>query len=301
MRYTCQINMMARANLIAPGTVFDMFIATGGSKDQWQSTPIGTGDPTSSYESVGYTTLAERGYASWSEEDDNFPKAIASRGVTKETLPIDYPYRDDGRLVWDALHGFIKDMLRLHYRTDSDVASDPHLQAFVQDLMYAYGYADAVGMGFTGHGFSTFDGLCERLTSMLWGAGYQHSAVNYQQYQYFGYVPNMPLAMMKPVPQRGQGPKSMQDLLDYLPDGILAVNQISITYLLSTFEEDQQFLSDVQRAYGPWFQTQEEQQVLERFECALTRIEELVNQRNHHRPVYYQAFLPSRCPISITI
>jgi len=304
MRYTLQINMMARSSLIAPGTVFDMFIATGASQEQWKTTPLYSNSSNASCSSVGYVDLFERAYAQWDVDMGNFAKSIAKRGVEEEDLRIDYPYRDDGMLVWDALHSLVREMLELSYPDDAAVRSDPYLQSLGIEISYALANkvpGAEVKNGMPADAFSSVAKLADTITSALWGSGYQHSAVNYVQYDYFGYVPNMPLAMYKPVPKRGQGPQTMDDILEYLPSYVLAAQQIGVTYLLSTYYEDQVYMDQVDRTYDLWYGDTAEKAVLERYKQNLSKIESIVNERNGKRRVYYQQFLPSKTPISITV
>jgi len=305
MRHTLQINMMARASLIAPGMVFDSIIATGASKEQWERSPLLSNASNASWESVGYVDLIQRSYARWSPEDNHFRKAVHKRGVSIEDLPIDYPYRDDGGLVWDALHEFVCNMLELSYPDDEAVNADSFLHHFAEDISFALqnrqGYNGKTGSRFPTQAFSTRSGLCETISSALWGSGYQHSGVNYGQYDSYGYVPNMPLSMMKPVPARGEGPKTMDEVVDYLPPFFMAALQMDITYVLSTYYSDQVYLGQVERTYGAWYVGKLERDILTRYQEKLDNIEQIVTERNKIRKVYYPMYLPSKCPISITV
>jgi len=305
MRHTLQINMMARASLIAPGMVFDSIIASGASKEQWERSPLLSNASNGSWDGVGYVDLIQRSYARWSPEDNHFREAVNKRGVSIENLPIDYPYRDDGGLIWDALHEFVCAMLEVAYPDDEAVNSDSFLQHFAEDISFALqhrqGYNGRTGSRFPTKAFSTRSGLCETISSALWGSGYQHSGVNYGQYDSYGYVPNMPLSMMKPVPARGEGPKTMDEVVDYLPPPVMGALQIDITYLLSTYYSDQVYVGQVERTYGAWYVGKLERDILTRYQEKLDKIEQIVTERNKIRKVYYPMYLPSKCPISITV
>ena len=62
------------------------------------------------------------------------PAELRRRGVDDVNLLSDYPYRDDALLVWDAVRGFVSEYLDLYYVTDQDVANDPELQAWLQEI-----------------------------------------------------------------------------------------------------------------------------------------------------------------------
>lgn len=42
------------------------------------------------------------------------PTEIAARGVGENVLPR-YPYRDDGLILWRAIHEFVTDYVTAHY------------------------------------------------------------------------------------------------------------------------------------------------------------------------------------------
>lgn len=37
----------------------------------------------------------------------NLPKDIEQRGMNDRTILPDYPYRDDGTLIWNAIHNYV--------------------------------------------------------------------------------------------------------------------------------------------------------------------------------------------------
>jgi len=302
MWYTVMISMIARSSLINPAGAFDKFFAIGATAEQWSETPLYSNNSNASWQNVGYVELFQRSYKNWSSDLNVFPNAVNNRGVGKEDLPIDYPYRDDGGLMWDALHTFVCDMLKLSYKNDTAVTSDKYLQAFEKDIIFGLAkQSPSDRPPFAKDAFSTVDNLCETVTAAIWGSGYQHSAVNYLQYDYYGYVPNMPLAMMKPVPARGQGPTSMEEVKEYLPGYVNAGQQIEVTYILSTYYTHQVYSDQVARTFSQFNATWQEKAVLDKFKATLSDNERSITAKNKKRRVYYSVYLPSNCPISITV
>ncbi len=45
-----------------------------------------------------------------------------------ELLVDDYPYAQDGLLIWSALEKYFSEYLSLYYKSDADVAGDTELQ-----------------------------------------------------------------------------------------------------------------------------------------------------------------------------
>ena len=73
----------------------------------------------------------------------------------------------------------------------------------------------------------------------------QHAAVNFGQYEYYGFVPNAPTGLRKPPPIR-KGEADYQTLLDTLPDKKTTVKSIAVSHLLSQFSRDEV-------SYGPLY------------------------------------------------
>ncbi|RWW29160.1 hypothetical protein GW17_00006322 [Ensete ventricosum] len=100
----------------------------------------------------------------------------------------DYPYADDGLLLWSAITSYVRSYLQLYY-PDSDpgrIRSDSELQAW---------YHESINVGHGDHRdapwwppLDTSDDLVAFLTTLIWLASAQHAALNFGQYPLGGYV-----------------------------------------------------------------------------------------------------------------
>jgi len=156
------------------------------------------------------------------------PRDFAHRGVAdREALP-EYPYRDDALLVWDAVRRFVERYLRVYYVSDSDVVGDEELAAFCRALV-----SDDEG-GLQGLGaVETTHALVELVTTLIFTASAQHSALNYAQFPFIGFAPNAPAALYGPPPDdstRGQ----LSEWLAMLPPLSAALPQFTLLYQLSS-------------------------------------------------------------------
>ncbi|MEM7594881.1 MAG: lipoxygenase family protein, partial [Cyanobacteria bacterium P01_A01_bin.83] len=66
--------------------------------------------------------------------DSMLPTFFERRRVNDLTKLPDYPYRDDGMLIWDAIHQWVDSYLSIYYQNDQDVIEDTELQQWVQSL-----------------------------------------------------------------------------------------------------------------------------------------------------------------------
>ena len=141
----------------------------------------------------GALQLMKERYDTWSFDDLDFPARLKARGVDDpESLPY-FPYRDDGKLLWDVLGRYVGEYIRNYYESDEDVQEDYELQAWALELSEnVKGIAPAV---------KSIAELQTILHRIIWTAGPQHAAVNFPQIEYFGFVPNYPTAFYAAPPQ----------------------------------------------------------------------------------------------------
>ncbi|MBP9947746.1 MAG: lipoxygenase, partial [Vicinamibacteria bacterium] len=59
--------------------------------------------------------IATEAAASWHFENFKLPNELKSRGVDNADLLPDYPYRDDGLLLWDSIGAFAREYVGLYY------------------------------------------------------------------------------------------------------------------------------------------------------------------------------------------
>jgi arachidonate 15-lipoxygenase len=281
---TLLINAAADATLVAPS----------GTVDKILGPTIG---------SVIKITAAAR--AAWRFNDAIFPRSLELRGVAdRATLP-DYPFRDDGLLVWRALEAWVDAYVGHYYASDTDVVADPELQAFVAQAA-AYDTTDArgrtVGGGVNGLGE---DGPCVRtrsylvqmLTQIIWNGSAQHAAVNFPQADLMSYAGAFPSYVRGPLPDGGAWTDA--DGLAMHPDLETANDLASATILLGAVH-DTKLGHYGRRGLARWFEDKTIRAHLEAFQATLVDIEATIHERNHSRPRYTH-LLPSLIPQSIDI
>ncbi|XP_069741948.1 polyunsaturated fatty acid 5-lipoxygenase isoform X5 [Narcine bancroftii] len=158
VRFTIAINTKAREQLICECGLFDKANGTGGG---------------------GHVRLVQRAMEDLTYRSLCFPQAIMMRGVeSTEKLPY-YYYRDDSLKVWDAVQGFVTEVVNIYYDDDEAVQMDIELQAFVKDV-FVYGLKDNKKTGFP-KSLKTIQKLIEYLTMIIFTTSCQHAAVNFGQ------------------------------------------------------------------------------------------------------------------------
>ena len=254
--------------------------------------------------------LVSQTVQAWRFDDSMLPKELASRGVDDPALLPDYPYRDDARLVWDAIHTWIDRYVRLYYTTPADVLADTELQAWAGEIVAADG-GRVKGFGQSGR-IETIEYLVDAVTHIVFTASAQHAAVNFPQRDIMEYAPAVPLAAYAPPPT-SKAAITASTYLDMLPPLGQAHYQLLLGRLLGSIHYTR--LGDYPTAWG-WnpltklgsifgaepsgLSDERVQPLLQAFQGSLLDVEQTIVERNVSRPSY-EYLLPSQIPQSINI
>ena len=245
----------------------------------------------------GSLEISTNAAKSWSVAE-TFPESILARNVASEESLPHYPYRDDGILIWDAVVGYVSEYVNIYYKSEDDVVKDYELQAWAKNL------ADTSVTG--GHikdmpsQIESVEQLSQLLSVIIFHNSAGHSSINYPQYPYIGFSPNMPLAgygnyreflAKKDTTQEEQ----LTFLLSFAPPQALALGQIDITNSLSIYHYDT--LGD----YAKELTDPLAKHALYCFTQKLTAIEQQIEVRNSQRAVSYNYMLPSEILNSASI
>lgn len=84
--------------------------------------------------SLTYPSMVEvlkRSYGQWKFDAQSLPQMLATRGLQDQagniTIP-NYFYCEDGKKLWEAIHGFVTQVIENFYANDEDVAGDWEVQ-----------------------------------------------------------------------------------------------------------------------------------------------------------------------------
>lgn len=234
--------------------------------------------------------LARRSVLTFDFDASYFPSRLAERGVDARSTLTDFPWRDDGLLVFDALSSWVDEYLRVYYASDADVAGDVELQAWLGEVTAADG-GGLRGMGERG-AIRTRAYLGKVLTQAIFSASALHSAMNFPVMDEMAFVPNSPFASYQDRPTRTDG-WTEADWLAALPPLDQAQRQMDVAWLLGACRYGR--LGDY-----PAFSDARVAPALARFRARLAEVEATIDSRNTQR-VPYIHLKPSRISPSINI
>jgi arachidonate 15-lipoxygenase len=225
--------------------------------------------------------------------DVMFPKTLTSHGVGDSAKLPDYPYRDDGRLIWDAIHTWVSAYLRINYTSDQQVVKDRDLQNWAKELVSDQGgRLKKFGEDPSG-AIKTLDYLIEAVTSVIFTGSAQHAAVNFPQSELMSYAPAFPLALYSPAPTSSE---EQGNFMSMLPSVDRAQSQIEVVGLLGSVYYTQ--LGQYNKGH---FKDPNVKSSLGEFQNRLRDIEIEISKKNSSRLMPYKFLLPSQIPQSINI
>ncbi|GJU80983.1 zinc finger, CCHC-type containing protein [Tanacetum coccineum] len=138
----------------------------------------------------------------------------------------DYPYANDGLLIWSAIQELVQAYVSHFYPNENDVISNTELQSW---------YSEAINVGHA-----------------------DHAALNFGQYQFGAYVPNRPPLMRKLIPQQYdlEYASFIADPEGYflacLPSLFQSTRYMAVIDIISAHSHEEEYLGEVKDVCTSW-------------------------------------------------
>ena len=219
-----------------------------------------------------------QGIRSYSFQKMAFPEDIKSQQL--EDPDLFFPYRDDGKLIWEAIEEFVSKYVRLYYSSDRDVIEDQELQTWGAEIGGDIA-EDKMGIPDFPMQFQTVDQVIEAVRNIIFLATAQHNCVHYSLYKYVAFAPNMPFSLMAPPNTNLDEPISEADLSKLMPP-LKNVLVQSLGFYLNFIQANQ--LGDYQLSQ---FEPQA-QQLIKEYKAKLNAITTEIESRNQQRTKHGQ-------------
>ncbi|XP_017434832.2 linoleate 13S-lipoxygenase 3-1, chloroplastic [Vigna angularis] len=270
LKHTLQINALAREALINEGGIIESFFSPGKYSTQ----------------------IISAAYKDWRFDMEALPADLIRRGVAEpdptqphglRLLIEDYPYANDGLLMWFALENFVRTYVNYYYRDGKMVESDNELQAWYSEVINV-GHADHANASWWWT-LSTPSDLTSILTTFIWVVSVQHAAVNFGQYPLGGYVPMRSPHMKKLLPREGnpEYKEFMDDpegyLLSCLPNLFETTKFLAVVNILSQHSPDEEYIGQ-RKDLSEWAGEPEIVEAFYKFSMDVKRVEKEIEKRN---------------------
>lgn len=272
MQHTLAINAMARESLISAEGIIECGFTPGKYS----------------------TEMACAAYRDWWRLDlEGLPEDLIRRGmaVPDDTKPHglrllieDYPYANDGLLIWSAIQELVQAYVTHFYPNENDVISDTELQSWYSEAINV-GHADVREANWWPK-LCTPSKLTEILTILIWTSSAQHAALNFGQYHFGAYVPNRPPLMRKLIPQQYdlEYASFIADPEGYflasLPSLFQSTRYMAVIDIISAHSHEEEYLGEVKDVCTRWPGEPKIIEVFYKFSMTMKKIENEINRRN---------------------
>ncbi|KAF9597869.1 hypothetical protein IFM89_021954 [Coptis chinensis] len=237
-RYTMEINALAREYLINGNGIIETCFAPGKYSSELSS--------------AAYDKL-------WRFDMEALPADLIRRGLAVEDpsakhglrLTIeDYPFANDGLILWDAIKSWVTDYVNHYYHDDKSIENDTELQAWWTEVR-TKGHADKKDEPWWPV-LDTADSLIQTLSTIIWVPSGHHAAVNFGQYHFAGYFPNRPTIVRTNMPNEDPSKENFKNflakpeaaLLECFPSQIQATIVMVVLDVLSSHSPDEEYIGD---------------------------------------------------------
>jgi hypothetical protein len=163
---------------------------------------------------VGLYQVINSLYQNYRFDQNAFPAQMDSRGLNAGAITkVAFPYRDDGQRWWSALNSFVTAIVAASYASDDAVAADAGLNAWMRTVQGAFNHDGTARFTWT----PTKAYLTSVFSNLLFTCSVQHTSVNNNMFNGWGFTPNGAFAMQA-APPANAAAVSSQTVLDSLPD-----------------------------------------------------------------------------------
>jgi arachidonate 15-lipoxygenase len=258
---------------------FRTLIAPGGGVDELLGNTL-----------EGSLFLTERAGDRWNFQKRSFRADLEERGLLDgdSTIPS-YPYRDDGLRVLSAIRNFVIDFVFIYYVNDAAVIEDSELSNWLKEMTER----EVQGLP----SIQTRSALVEFVTDIIFNCSARHASINYSQYDFVGFIPNMPaVAVRKPLRDDGT---MITEILDILP---AAKETRDMVELMANLSAEVPFGS--LGMYSDGLGDPDANDAAKRFRDRLREVNSQIegeNQNRERRPYEYTYLMPRRIPNSTNI
>ena len=191
---------------------------------------------------------------------------------------------------------------------------DKELQAWWSEIVNV-GHGDLKDDPSRWYKMETKHEVVEAVTTIIWLASAHHAAVNYGQYAYGGYMPNLPTMSKRHIPDKGskEYTEMLRDLDGYFLKTVSTPAQTILVMatleILSTHATNEVYVGQIHGSTPDWVDDTGVEEAFNRFSSRLVQLEKDViarnnnpNLKNRHGPaqVPYTLLYPNTSDLSET-
>lgn len=196
----------------------------------------------------------------------------------------DYPFANDGLLLWDTIKHWVSDYVNHYYPDPSLVESDQELQAWWTEIR-TVGHRDKKDEPWWPE-LKKPQNLIDIITTIVWVASGHHAAVNFGQYAYAGYFPNRPTIAREKMPTEDPSDEDWKSFLEKpekallatFPSKLQATRIMAVLDVLSNHSPDEEYIGE--QMEPAWADDPIIKAAFEKFSGKLKELEGIIDERN---------------------
>nr|KAG5707441.1 hypothetical protein BaRGS_011945 [Batillaria attramentaria] len=275
--FTLHVNIKGRASFFGPTGAFSTLLNTG---------------------SDNALRLGAESLWKWRVNvEGTLPKALEDRGMLDKNVLPDFPYRDDGLRIYNAVQNYVENYVNLYYKDDVVLLADTEIQSWAEQLSTprdrgGYGIK---GMPLTEGKLASRDDLVLVATCVIFTSTAQHAAVNYPHYDQYSFLPNYPTLLLGEPPKH-KSTRGESDIVQLLPPKDLYLPFLRLMVFLT-----QRGVQPLGTPLGSFIVDPAAVRLGVKFQEDLREIEKELVARNEERDPQYDYLYPSLIPNSIGI
>ncbi|GLJ05546.1 hypothetical protein SUGI_0019930 [Cryptomeria japonica] len=257
--------------------------------------------------------LSSKAYKQWKFNEQGLEADLIKRGMAVrdpnapnglKLVIEDYPYAVDGIEIWFAIKQWVSDYLSLYYKDDITVKEDKELQAWWKEIVNV-GHGDLKDDPSRWYKMESLNEAVQIVATIIWTASAHHAAVNFGQYSYGGYMPNLPTMSRRLVPEKGT-PEYDELLKD--PDAFFlktvstptqATIIMAVLEILSKHSKHEVYVGQLQGSTMDRVDDPRVEEAFARFSANMTKIERNIIDRNNNCEVYKNRVGPAKVPYTL--
>uniref|UniRef100_A0A0L8H317 Lipoxygenase domain-containing protein n=1 Tax=Octopus bimaculoides TaxID=37653 RepID=A0A0L8H317_OCTBM len=282
--------------LLAPHTLF--LLAINKLAFERLASPGGWVDKTMTIESGGLVELFHKSVQRWDFYRDGIPaNDFANRKVDDPNVLPKYYFRDDSLALYNSIYKYVSSYIDIYYVNENDISDDWEIQDWIKSMAVSHEDGGLQGLPMkdgNGH-VSSKEELKWILAVTIFTCSVTHAAVNFLQYEEYGFPANYPSMLRTPL-LKDKEPKTEKDIIDALLEKEQILDVLSVTHLLSSKGTNSLGYFETRYIYDP-----RAVGCITNFQSDLKKIGEEIRKRNKTLHIPYEVLDPVNVPNAISI